>query len=52
LKQLSSRIAESDRTQLTGTAIADSLYGLQGDDDDDDTEYGSDYDDDDDGGGG
>lgn len=30
IKELSKRIAESDRTKLTGTAIADALYGLQG----------------------
>lgn len=30
LKQLTNRIAESDRTKLTGSAIADALYGLQG----------------------
>ena len=30
LKQLVVRIAESDRTKLTASAISDSLYGLQG----------------------
>ena len=30
MKQLARRIAESDRTRLTSTAIADSLFGLQG----------------------
>ncbi len=30
IKQLTRRIAESDRTRMTGVAIADSVYGLQG----------------------
>lgn len=30
LKQVSRRIAESDRTRMTGAAIADALFGLQG----------------------
>jgi hypothetical protein len=30
MKQLAKRISESDRTRLTSSAIADSLFGLQG----------------------
>jgi len=30
LRQISKRIAESDRTRMTGAAIADALFGLQG----------------------
>jgi hypothetical protein len=30
MKQLAKRISESDRTVMTSSAIADSIYGLQG----------------------